>query len=74
MVGELYRISKDTKSTGSQKFVLKQNDLVTLVKQGTSLYLVEPAGATDSSKRTWVPCSYLASLAEEVEEESKQGM
>lgn len=76
VTGQLYRLNASAKTKENLSSLFKTGDLVSLIRAGTTLYLVEPAGCDDPFKRTWVPGSYLAPLTEgfdENEEEENQG-
>ena len=62
---------EDAKTKGVVKIMVRRDDLVTLVKEGVSLCLVEPAGSDNPSKRTWVPASFLQPLTKDADEEEE---
>ena len=73
----MYRLNANAKTKENLSNLFKSGDLVSLIRAGTTLYLVEPAGCEDPFKRTWVPGSFLVPLSESVagleEEQEEEG-
>lgn len=71
-IGCHYEISMDAKSCVSENVIIEKGEIVTAVKRGTDLYLIEArASESGNPRRCWVPNYWLKKVDVSVLESSK---
>ena len=59
-IGGLYELTSDAKSRVSDSVIIHQGELVTVIKPGTNLYLIEAKSSqNENPRRCWVPYQWL---------------